>query len=257
MSSPRLACGPQIHSRAFAPRSAGVVTGAVGVAVLLAACTSSSGSGAKPPAAGSSHAAATSSAADPNAGLKTGTQLNAFLPTTKDLPKGFKLASDVTRNSADVFGPESTTALKKAACKKLDTSAWIDVAGLGSAAFAQTGFKDSYGNEIYANIDTFRGTEASKAMANIRKMLTLCATFKTTTPGVGKTTVKVSTKADPKAGDESLNATLTSPVWQQGSALVAVRTGKTVITVLYSSSKKDITTKAVKIAEGMAKKAAG
>jgi len=193
--------------------------------------------------------------ADPNAGLKNGTQLKAALLTKKDLPAGFKVSKDLVRDSADTFGPKSKAVKpSKAACKQLDTNVWIGGSGIGSVAFAQTGYTNSSGLEIDAEIDSYRGTDADKVMANLEKLFTVCSSYKTTTPGVGKSTVKVAQKAGPKAGDNSVKAVLTSPVWQDGSTLVAIQVGKSIVSVLYSSSKAAGSAKAAKLAETMAKR---
>ena len=225
------------------------------MAVALAGCSSDgtpTPSGSSGSAAGASTEAAS---ADPNAGLKTGTELKASLLTKKDLPAGFKVSADLTRDSADGFGPKAKYVTpSKAACKHLDTNVWVNGAGIDSASFAQTGFTNSYGLEIDAEIDAYRGTDSTKVMTNLRKLFSVCASYKTTTPGAGKSTVKVTRKAGPKAGDASLQAVLTSPVWQDGSTLIAVQVGKSVVTVLYSSSKASAGKNAAKYVETMVKR---
>lgn len=235
-------------------RTVEMVIGAVALTALLTGCSSASTT----TGASSTDAVASSAvpptSADPNAGLKDGTQLKALLPSTKDLPAGFKVIPAVVRDSADVFGPPSTaTAPMSSACKKLDTNAWIDGAGIGSAAFAQTGFNDSYGDEIDAEIDSFRGTLAQKVMTNLRKLFAACSRYKTTTSGT-PTTVKVVAKAGPRVGDDSVRAVMTSPVWTGGTTLVAVRVGKAVVTILYSSSRSDLGAKAANLAATIAQR---
>jgi hypothetical protein len=200
---------------------------------------------------------APTASSDPNAGLKNGTQLKAALLTKKDLPAGFKVSKNLVRDTADAFGP-AAKAVKpsKAACKQLDTNVWIGGAGIGSAAFAQTGYTNGSGLEIDAEIDSYRGTDADKVMINLEKLFSVCSSYKTTTPGVGKSTVKVVQKAGPKVGDNSIKAILTSPVWQDGSTLIAIQVEKSVVSLLYSSSKPVSATKAAKLAETMAKRLA-
>ena len=255
MSSLVVPVRPQLRSRARARRSIEVALSVAAAASLLAGCTTSSTSSST--TAKSTGATGTTAAApaDPNAGLKNGTQLKAALMTKKDLPAGFKISPDAVRDTANVFGPKSAPVKQtKADCTKLDTNAWVQGSGIGSASFAQTSFNDGFGDEADAEIDGFRGTDASTVMTNLRSLIKLCATYKTTTPGVGKTTVKVVTKAGPKVGDDSIRAVMTSKAWQGGTTLTAVKSGKSVITVLYSSSKSDLGAKAVTLAETMTKR---
>ena len=90
-------------------------------------------------------------------------------------------------------------------------------------------------------------------MANLRKLFASCSKFKTTTSGT-PTTVKVAAKAGPRVGDDSVKAVLTSPVWQGGTTLVAVRVGKAVVSVLYSSPKSDLGAKATDLAATIARR---
>jgi hypothetical protein len=232
-----------------------MVISVVAVSVLLTGCSSASQSGQTSSTVGG-RSVASASPSDPNAGLKNGTQLKASLLTTKDLPAGFKVSPDLVRDSADGFGPLSTATASptRSACKKLHTNVWIDGAGIGSASFAQTSFADSYSEEIDAEIDAFRGTDAQGVMTNLRKLFAACSKFKTTTPGIGHHTVKVVAKAGPRVGDDSIKAVLTSSAWQGGMTLVAVRVGNVVVSVLISWNKSDLGAKATNLAETMVKR---
>lgn len=229
----------------------------VALAVALTGCSSGSDAAPSGPDTGTQTDAPSPEKFDPNAGLKNGSELKTALITKKDIPAGFKVQPDLTRDSAEGFGPKGSNATPtKASCKHLNTNVWINGAGIDSAAFAQTSFKDSYGLEIDAEIDAYRGTDATKVMDNLDKLFKVCASYKTITPGAGKSTVKVTRKAGPKAGDASTKAVLTSPVWQDGSTLIAVQVDKSVITVLYSSTKAAAAKNAAKYAETMAKRLA-
>src|SRR5215471_11031139 len=96
---------------------------AIAATAVLAGCSSpgqSSSTGAPTGSASTARVASTTTA-DPNAGLRTGTELKALLLTTKDIPAGFTITQGSVRDSADVFGPLSTpTAPTKASCKALD-----------------------------------------------------------------------------------------------------------------------------------------
>jgi len=225
------------------------------LAVALTGCSSGSDAAPSGPDTGTESNGVTPEKFDPNAGLKNGSELKAALITKKDVPAGFKVQPDLTRDSAEGFGPTGrSVSPTKASCKHLNTNVWINGAGIDSAAFAQTSFKSSDGLEIDAEIDTYRETDAAKVMDNLDKLFKVCASYKTTTPGAGKSTVKVSHKAGPKAGDASTKALLTSPVWQDGSTLIAVQVDTSVITVLYSSTKAAATKNAAKYAETMAER---
>jgi hypothetical protein len=250
MSAPGLPFGTRSRTRT-------TFVGLIAVAVMfaLAGCISTSSATTGSAATAS---AGTTTVSDPNAGLKNGTQLKPALLTTKDVGSGFTVNKDLVRDSGDVFGPKTkTVSPTKAACKDVETNVWIDGAGIGSASFAQTGFKDSYGSEIDAEIDGFRGTSAEAVMANLKKLFTVCSSYKITVPGVPKGTVHLVAKPGSKVGDESVRAVLTSKVYEGGTTLVAIRVGKTVVSVLYSSSSSDLGAKGQKLAETMAKRLAG
>jgi hypothetical protein len=224
----------------------------IALALVLAGCSSgsSTGSASAPSSAGKSD---TKTDKDPNAGVKNGTKLKAALLTAKDVPSGFKVDKGFVRDTADVFGPDAKVVPPaKSACKQLDTNVWVSGAGYGSASFAQTSYKSSFGGEIDAEIDGFRGTDSASVMDNLRKLYKLCPSFKITVPGVGKATMKLTSKAGPKVGDESIAATLTSETLKGGTTLAAIRVGTSVVSVLYSSPNKDQGAKALKLAETMA-----
>jgi hypothetical protein len=102
-----------------------------------------------------------------------------------------------------------------------------------------------------------RGTTAETVMANLKKLFKVCSSYKITVPGAPKGTVNLVAKAGTKVGDESVKAVLTSKVYQGGTTLVAIRVGKSVVSVLYSSSSSDLGAKGQKLAETMAKRLAG
>jgi uncharacterized protein YceK len=241
------------HSRF---RMSTLLVSLVTLAAVLTGCSSTSSSGSAPSSSGAGQAG-TKTDSDPNAGVKNGTTLKAALLTAKDVPSGFKVDKDFVRDTADVYGPKAKiVAPSKAACKQLDTNVWVGGSGVGSASFAQTSYKSSFGGELDAEIDGFRGTDSSTVMTNLHKLLKLCPSFKITVPGVGKATMKLSTKAGSKVGDESIKAVLTSATLKGGTTLVAIRVGTSVVSVLYSSPGKDQGAKALKLAETMAERLA-
>jgi hypothetical protein len=177
---------------------------------------------------------------DPNKDLKEGGDLQAALVTKKDVPAGFKIDPNVTRDSADTFAePEKAKAPVKKSCADLGSNIWISGSGVVAGSFAQIGFTDPYSNEIDAMIESYRGEEATKVMANMRKLFGLCSTYKTKVEGVGKLKVKVVTKNGPKVGDESIRGVMTSSAWEGGITLIAVRSGNEIVSVLSSATKND------------------
>lgn len=111
----------------------------LGLVLLLTGCSPSSSDQPDPSSPGGAGAVTEKEPPDPNAGLKNGTQLKKALLTKADLPAGYKVAKDYVRDSAEVWGDKSKpTTPTKADCKHIDTNVWVNGAGIGSAAFAQT-----------------------------------------------------------------------------------------------------------------------
>ncbi len=230
-----------------------VLLGTVAVATALAGCSSAStGAGATAKArATSAGSAGSPSPADPDAGLKKGTALKGLLPTGNDVPAGFTLNADNVRDTGDVFDPPSTASKPlPASCPDLEVNAWISVTGIGSASFAQTGFRASDG-EIDAEIDTFRGSDPALVMARLRQVFAACRTYQTKVSG-STAPVTVAVKPGPTGGDESIRAVLTSPAWDGGQTLVAIRVGNAIVSVLYSSARADLGARASSIAATVA-----
>jgi len=230
----------------------GVIIAASLVMVLLLAGCSSDDPSIPSGAPGVHDSTVPVSESDPNAGLKSGAELKGALLTGKDLPGRYKATSNLQRDSAETYGPPAKTIPPtRASCKELESNLWIEAAGSDSATFAQTGFTDSYGSEVDAEIESYRGTDARTVMTNLRKLFKICSSFKTTVEGAGVATVKVTTKAGPKVGDGSISAVVTSPVWEGGTTLIAVRVGSEVVSVLSSSAKNNGGATATKMAKVM------
>ena len=230
------------------------VISAVGIATLLAGCDS--GTPATPPQASSASSASSASGstvADPNAGLKSGTQLKTVLVGLKALPAHFKVSSAGVRDTADVFGPPTNPSpVSHPNCTQLDGNRWVTVAGQ-APAFALTDFVDSFGNEVLPEVDSYRGTDAKAVLTAYRKLFAACKKYKTKASGP-LATVSVVIKPGPKVGDESFRAVATSPTYSGGTTYVAVRVGTSVVTVIYSSTSKDLGAKASSLAASMARR---
>src|SRR5262245_52546056 len=116
----------------------GAILAAAGAAVLALGGCGGSGGGAKHDAATASKAPA---AAAPE--ILKGSALKAYLLPASDLPKGFRIEADGTRDSGDAVAPRTSAPVPaKKVCGALGQTSWIRVTGIGEAAFAQ----DDYGN---------------------------------------------------------------------------------------------------------------
>ncbi|GAB3966468.1 hypothetical protein GCM10029978_031700 [Actinoallomurus acanthiterrae] len=230
----------------------GAILAAAGAAVLAVGGCGGSGGGAKHDSATGSKAPAAASAAPE---ILKGSALKAFLLPASDMPKGFRILADGTRDSGDGVAPRTDAPVPaKKVCGALGQTSWIRVTGIGEAAFAQS----DYGNagqteEVAQDIDTYHGDDARQVMAKLRKVFAHCATFTDKSSG-GTAKVKVTSASLHGAGDEGVKAVVTSPAWDGGTTLAAVRVGNTVVTTLYSSSHADKGASAVTLTERVAKK---
>lgn len=206
---------------------------AAALPLILTACSTSSSTGSAPSAqpTATTTAAAAPSPTDPDAGLFTGTQLKSMLAPASFFPSSFSPDPSGSVNTGSTF--QAATPPGKLACSRLDTTGWVDLSDIGSVSFAQSDFIDKSISEEYAQeIDEYQGVAAKKVMAALRKVATRCRTFPDQQTS---STVTVKLGKGPSLGDDSLSFTLTSPRWQGGTTLEAIRIGTAVVTVLYSA----------------------
>jgi hypothetical protein len=197
--------------------------------------------------------AASAPAAPGGAGVLKGTTLKSLLLPAGAMPKGFRLIPDDTQDTGDGGSAAGTPIPAAEMCDALGQTSWIRVAGITSATFAQNGYGNAaHTDEIAQEIDTFRGDDARRVMAKLREVFAHCATF--TDKGSPVAKVKLRAATVHSAGDQALKAVETSPTWQGGTTLAAVRVGNTIVTTLYSSSHADKGAAAVTMAEKIAKK---
>lgn len=205
---------------------------AAALPLILTACSTSSSTGSTT----SSQPTTTTTAAapsptDPDAGLFTGTQLKSMLAPASFFPSSFSSDPSGSVNTGDTF--QAATPPGKLACARMDTTGWVDLSDIGSVSFAQSDFIDKSISEEYAQeIDEYQGAGAKKVMAALRKLATRCRTF---SDKQTSSTVTVKLGKGPSLGDDSMSFTLTSPRWQGGTTLEAIRIGTAVVTVLYSA----------------------
>lgn len=196
--------------------------------LALTACSSGSSSGASSDTGANAKPA---KAKDLNAGLATGTELKKALASASAFPAGFTLEADGASDSGGQFLAPSARKTAKPDCTKLESTSWIQVTGYeGGVSFAQ----DDYVNqgkteEMAQEIDEFQGSTAGAVMKRLQSVAAECATFTDTDAHAA---VKVVGAATTGLGDEAYTMTLTSGAWQNGTTLVAARSGNAVVTVL-------------------------
>lgn len=199
----------------------------------------------KPAASG-----APAKAKDPNAGLLTGAQLKQALAPASVMPAGLSPVADGSVDSGTQYLAPSGKNAAKTDCTKLETTAWLDVTGYkGGVSFAQSDFANQdQTQEVAQEIDAFQGTTATTVMQEVQRVATECATFADTTDHVK---VRVKGKAAAGLGDEAYTLTLTSPQWENGTTLIAVRVGSNVATVMSTAGSGNGSAAAKKVAEHM------
>jgi hypothetical protein len=213
---------------------------AAALPLLVAACSSASPTGTSAP----TKPAASSVAADPNAGLLTGTQLKPLLAAASWFPSGFTADPSGSVDTGSAY-QQPSSAPGKPDCTKLDTTGWTQLSGVGPVSFAENDYIDRNASEQYAQeIDVYRGTGAQDDMAGLRKLASTCPSFQDSQTS---STVTVKLTAGPALGNDALTVTLDSPRWLGATTLEAVRIGTTVVNVLYSASRGTGATQAVNL----------
>ncbi|MFF7470647.1 hypothetical protein [Streptomyces sp. NPDC008092] len=209
------------------PTRAVMLIAAAALPLALTACsTDSTGSGSD---SGTGTSAAPAKAKDPNSGLATGTRLKKALAPASAFPSGLTLESDGSADSGDQFLSPAGRKAGKPDCTRLETTSWIQVSGYkGGVSFAQNGYASKTA-EVDQEIDAFQGTTAAAVMKALRTVAAECATY-TDTDAHAK--VKLTGSATAGLGDEAYTMTLTSGYWENGTTLIAARSGGSVVTVL-------------------------
>ncbi|MEU9475353.1 hypothetical protein [Streptomyces sp. NPDC048191] len=193
--------------------------------LALTACSSGSasdtgGASAKP-----------AGAKDLNAGLPTGTQLKKALAPASAVPAGFTAEADGSSDSGGQFLSPSARSTAKPDCTRLESTSWIQVTGYkGGVSFAQNDYVNhDKTEEVAQEVDAFQGGTAATVMKAMQSVAGACATF-TDTDAHAK--VKLTGTSTAGLGDEAYTMTLTSGAWQNGTTLIAARSGDSVVTVL-------------------------
>ncbi|MEU2716188.1 hypothetical protein [Streptomyces sp. NPDC007205] len=170
-------------------------------------------------------------AKDPNAGLSTGTQLKKALAPASAFPAGLTAEADGASDSGGAFLSPSGRTTGKPDCTRLEGTSWIQLSGFkGGVSFAQNDYANQdKTEEVAQEIDQFQGATATGVMKDLQDVATRCTTF-TDTDTHAK--VKLTSTRTAGLGDEARTMTLKSGAWENGTTLIAARSGRSVVTVL-------------------------
>ncbi|MFF3986675.1 hypothetical protein ACFY0B_19000 [Streptomyces sp. NPDC001797] len=209
------------------PSRAVMLLAAAALPLALTACSAgSTGAGTD---SGTGTSAEPAKAKDPNSGLFTGTELKKALAPASAFPSGLTLESDGSADSGGQFLSPAARKAGKPDCTSLETTSWLQVSGYkGGVSFAQNGYA-SKTEEVDQEIDAFQGSTAAAVMKALRTVAAECATY-TDTDAHAK--VKLTGSDTAGLGDEAYTMTLTSGYWENGTTLIAARSGGSVVTVL-------------------------
>ncbi|RAG83647.1 hypothetical protein DN069_21050 [Streptacidiphilus pinicola] len=221
------------------PRRALAAALCAGTALALTACSSPGGTTVN---AGSTSSAVaspspSSAPADPNAGLPNGIQLSGWLLPASVVPKLKSDRKAVVNSGEGLAQPSDKAVAKTEACDQLGRTDWMEAGGVGPSAAAGNDFADPAGNEFYQQLNAYQGTRAAQEFAALKKVFTECRSFPAKVSG-GTYTMRVKLNALPGLGDEAVKAVLTSPDIQGGETLVAIRSGRLLVTTMYNDQSK-------------------
>ncbi|WP_328555120.1 MULTISPECIES: hypothetical protein [unclassified Streptomyces] len=208
-------------------RAAKALLAAAVLPLALTACSSASGT--------SSSSATADKPKDPNAGLLTGAQLKKALAPASFFAAGFAVDPKGARDSGTTYIAPSSSPAAKPDCVLLGGTGWISITGDTGVSFAQNDYVSKNTSEdIAQEIDTYRGTTAETVLANLKKAVASCATYPDSDT---HTKVKVTGADTSGLGDAAYTITLTDSAWQNGSTLIAVRSGTDLVTVMSTDGK--------------------
>jgi hypothetical protein len=228
---------PLVSARGWARVSLVVALGAV-----LAGC---SGTGA--PAAAPTRTARASASASPSQATLDGTDLDGALLPASAMPAGYRLDASGERDTGTSTAPDTTQHVS-APCGMLGDTSWIDATGIVAGSFAQDDYVNASGTEEVAQeADAYTTADAERAMTALWRVLGTCAHFTDGTASITMTRSQLT-----GAGDQAFEAVQTSPAYQGGTTIVAVRVGYVVVTTLDSSAAGDEGSAAVGYAKRIA-----
>jgi hypothetical protein len=212
---------------------------AMAAGLLASGCGSGHGSAAAKPSIPSSSSIAaatttnpvvppTSEATSSSTSTTSGTYLATLLVAPASLGAGFVVDTKADMVSGEDNGVTTIADITQVDCSKTLHSDWMVNAGMGDAlAFRM--YKNGDTREVTEEFDHFDNpTTAQSYMKNIDRLATVCA-GRVTDPGTGSK-VTFSGKAVGALGDEAYAITGTSPGWDSGQTMEAVRVGDVVVT---------------------------
>jgi hypothetical protein len=216
------------------PRLAVTATVVAAIVLPLALVGCSSGS---PQTPGATTARA---AADPDAGLLTGSQLKSALAPASFFATGFAIDGSGSRDTGTTYVQQESAATAKPDCTKLGSTSWITIVGYTGVSFAQNDYinKDT-SDEVAQEIDVFQGSTATSVLTAVGRIAGSCPSF---TDAQTSSKVTVTEHSTSGMGDGAYTITMTDPAWQNGTTLIATRAGNGVVSVLASGAGNGATT---------------
>jgi hypothetical protein len=234
---------PLVSARGWARVSLVVALGAV-----LAGC-----SGTGKPAAAPTKTARSSASASPSpspsksATTLDGTDLDGALLPASAMPAGYRLDASGERDTGTSTAPDTTQHVS-APCGMLGDTSWIDATGIVAGSFAQDDYVNASGTEEVAQeADAYTTADAERAMTALWRVLGTCARFTNGTANITMTRSQLT-----GMGNQAVEAVQTSPAYQGGTTIVAVRVGDVIVTTLDSSAGNDKGSAAVGYAKRIA-----
>jgi hypothetical protein len=217
------------------------------LAGLVAGCSAASSSSAQAPASSARATAA------PAAAL-SGAQLAGVLLPASSMPKGLK-AGSATRDTGSQVPSDSVQPVPASqVCVAFTQTSYIRVAGIDANVWAEGDYlSEAQDREVFEEIDTFTGDDAQKVMATLWQQFGKCSSFSYESNGTTAPSTLARSRV-PGEGGDSVKAVITSPVFDGGQTLAAIRVGSQVITTLDSSPGKDLGAQAVDYAEQIAQR---
>lgn len=216
-----------------------VFVGAMAVSVSGVAMAGCSGMSSSSSAVTAQSPSAKPSPSEP-ASLPSGPELLKALLPVSALPAGFRDNPSGDRNSAQQL-PNDTPRPVPAGkvCDRLGGIGWITAGGIETGAFAQTDYANAvHSEEIGEEADTFTGDDAAKVMRTLWREFGTCAKFTEHADG-NRAPITLTRKKLSGTGDEGIEATELSPVYQGGTTIAAIRVGHVIVTAIASSTKSD------------------
>lgn len=217
---------------------------------LIAGCSAASPS----PAASSPSSPSSPVVATPSATALSGAQLAGILLPATSMPKGYKTGSAARNTGSELPSDVAQPMAASQVCQAFTESSYIRVVGIAAGDWAEGDYISAdQSQEVVEEIDTFTGTDSQKAMATLWQEFGKCSSFSYQTNGT--TAPSTLTRSQlPGEGGDAIKAVIVSPVIEGGETLVALRMGSQIITILDSSSGKDLGSPAVGYAEQIAQR---